>query len=82
MTDMGMRNCKKKRKEVAIRKCQNFFEKNMKIAIEGCCHGALNKIYQSIQDIEKKEGYKVDLLLICGYFILFMTETFKLFGIM
>lgn len=40
----------------------------MKIAIEGCCHGHLDSIYSSIADIEAKNNYHVDLLLICGDF--------------
>ncbi|XP_006816795.1 lariat debranching enzyme B-like [Saccoglossus kowalevskii] len=40
----------------------------MKIAIEGCAHGELEKIYATIQVLEKKEGVKVDLLLCCGDF--------------
>ena len=34
----------------------------MKIAVEGCMHGELNKMYETIQDIEKREGYKIDLV--------------------
>ena len=40
----------------------------MKIAIEGCCHGELDKIYETIQHLEKANSMKVDLLLICGDF--------------
>ncbi|KAI7872966.1 lariat debranching enzyme, C-terminal domain-containing protein [Spinellus fusiger] len=40
----------------------------MKIAIEGCCHGQLDKIYGSIRLLEKRGNYKVDLVLICGDF--------------
>lgn len=40
----------------------------MKIAIEGCCHGELDAIYQHIKNLEFKNGYTVDLLLICGDF--------------
>ena len=40
----------------------------MKIAIEGCAHGELQKIYETIQGIEKPENIKVDLLLCCGDF--------------
>ena len=40
----------------------------MKIAIEGCLHGELQKVYDTIQEIEDKEHYKVDLLLCCGDF--------------
>ncbi|KAL4217422.1 lariat debranching enzyme [Mactra antiquata] len=40
----------------------------MKIAVEGCCHGALDEIYQTLEYLEKKNDVKVDLLLICGDF--------------
>ncbi|XP_037037477.1 lariat debranching enzyme [Bradysia coprophila] len=40
----------------------------MKIAIEGCAHGELEKIYDTIALIEKEQNYKVDLLLCCGDF--------------
>ncbi|XP_069580938.1 lariat debranching enzyme isoform X2 [Brachyistius frenatus] len=40
----------------------------MKIAVEGCCHGELDKIYETIDYLEKKEAVKVDLLLCCGDF--------------
>ncbi|KAM4626141.1 lariat debranching enzyme isoform 1-T2 [Discoglossus pictus] len=40
----------------------------MKIAVEGCCHGELDKIYETISFLEKKENTKVDLLLCCGDF--------------
>lgn len=40
----------------------------MKIAVEGCCHGELDKIYETIAYLEKKEGVKVELLLCCGDF--------------
>ena len=40
----------------------------MKIAIEGCAHGELDKIYEVIQSIEETENFKVDLLICCGDF--------------
>eukprot|EP00092_Neocalanus_flemingeri_P002869 GFUD01003067.1.p1 GENE.GFUD01003067.1~~GFUD01003067.1.p1 ORF type:complete len:534 (-),score=131.91 GFUD01003067.1:157-1701(-) len=40
----------------------------MRIAIEGCTHGELEKTYKTIQQIEEQEGSKVDLLLCCGDF--------------
>lgn len=40
----------------------------MKIAVEGCCHGELDKIYETLEHLEKKESVKVDLLLCCGDF--------------
>lgn len=40
----------------------------MKIAVEGCCHGELDKIYETLELLEKKENTKVDVLLCCGDF--------------
>ncbi|KAF8438115.1 DBR1-domain-containing protein [Boletus edulis BED1] len=40
----------------------------MKVAVEGCCHGALDAIYQQIKSLEDRNNYKVELLLICGDF--------------
>ena len=36
--------------------------------MEGCCHGELDAIYAHMADLERKNGYKIDLLLICGDF--------------
>jgi lariat debranching enzyme len=38
------------------------------VAVEGCAHGELDLIYQSIQHSEKVNGIKVDLLICCGDF--------------
>ena len=40
----------------------------IQIAVEGCCHGELPAIYEQIKKLEIQNGYKVDLLLICGDF--------------
>lgn len=40
----------------------------MQIAIEGCCHGELDKIYGALQRLEEKENIKIDLLICCGDF--------------
>lgn len=40
----------------------------LNIAVEGCCHGELDKIYETIQEAESKNRIKVDLLLVCGDF--------------
>ncbi|KAJ3096081.1 lariat debranching enzyme [Phlyctochytrium planicorne] len=40
----------------------------MLIAVEGCAHGELDKIYQSLELFEQKHAVKIDLLLICGDF--------------
>jgi len=37
---------------------------SLTIAVQGCCHGQLNKIYSTIAE----SGVHVDLLLICGDF--------------
>jgi lariat debranching enzyme len=38
----------------------------IKIAVEGCAHGELDIIYETIQYIEKVHNIKIDLLLCCG----------------
>ena len=40
----------------------------MHIAVEGCAHGELDKIYAALAEKEKAAGIKVDLLLCCGDF--------------
>ena len=37
----------------------------MRIAIEGCTHGELEKTYDTIKEIEEKDGRKVDPPLSC-----------------
>ena len=41
--------------------------RNLNVAVEGCCHGELDLIYDTIRDVGSK-GVKVDLLLVCGDF--------------
>lgn len=38
------------------------------VAVQGCCHGELNKIYEKCVDHEKMTGKKIDLLICCGDF--------------
>ncbi|KAJ3153659.1 lariat debranching enzyme [Geranomyces michiganensis] len=40
----------------------------MRVAIEGCCHGELDRIYASLANLQRVEKFTVDLLLICGDF--------------
>lgn len=40
----------------------------MKVAIEGCAHGELENIYDTIVLLEEKEKIKIDLLICCGDF--------------
>lgn len=40
----------------------------MKIAVEGCAHGELEKIYDTISELEQQQSIKVDLLICCGDF--------------
>ncbi|KAI0031638.1 lariat debranching enzyme, C-terminal domain-containing protein [Vararia minispora EC-137] len=41
---------------------------NVTIAVEGCCHGELPSIYRYIHQLEERNSYKIDLLLVCGDF--------------
>jgi lariat debranching enzyme len=40
----------------------------MKIAVEGCAHGELQVIYETIEHAQRRSGAQVDLLLCCGDF--------------
>ncbi|KAJ3672858.1 hypothetical protein LUZ60_006232 [Juncus effusus] len=49
--------------------CKTTEEKNtMKIAVEGCMHGELDKVYATLKRLEEVENTKIDLLLCCGDF--------------
>jgi len=40
----------------------------LQVAIEGCGHGELDKIYETMQRLEQLDGRKFDLLICCGDF--------------
>ncbi|KAG8763300.1 hypothetical protein FRC12_008625 [Ceratobasidium sp. 428] len=40
----------------------------MKVAVTGCCHGELDATYKQVQDLEKQNSYKIDLVLVNGDF--------------
>ena len=47
----------------------------MRLVVEGCCHGELDQIYESIGKIEQHTGQKIDALLCCGDFQAVRNET-------
>ncbi|KMZ60928.1 hypothetical protein ZOSMA_5692G00010, partial [Zostera marina] len=36
--------------------------------MEGCMHGELDVVYGTLQDLERRENVKIDLLICCGDF--------------
>jgi lariat debranching enzyme len=40
----------------------------MRIAIEGCLHGELDILYNTVKFIEQQHQTKIDLLIVCGDF--------------
>ncbi|KAJ1964477.1 lariat debranching enzyme [Dipsacomyces acuminosporus] len=42
--------------------------RKLNIAVEGCCHGMLDDIYQQLEYKQRQMGKRVDLLIICGDF--------------
>ena len=40
----------------------------MIIAVEGCAHGELDRIYQSVEYLARQRNVRVDLLICCGDF--------------
>eukprot|EP00192_Tetraselmis_astigmatica_P005189 CAMPEP_0117670614 /NCGR_PEP_ID=MMETSP0804-20121206/12866_1 /TAXON_ID=1074897 /ORGANISM="Tetraselmis astigmatica, Strain CCMP880" /LENGTH=454 /DNA_ID=CAMNT_0005478963 /DNA_START=166 /DNA_END=1526 /DNA_ORIENTATION=+ len=41
---------------------------DIRVVIEGCGHGELEKIYQTVADMEKAQGFKIDMVICCGDF--------------
>lgn len=42
--------------------------RTVRIAVEGCCHGELDVIYQRLRQHEVQTGHNIDLLICCGDF--------------
>ncbi len=40
----------------------------MKVAVAGCVHGEMDKMYESLMHIQQKHGIQIDLVLCCGDF--------------
>ncbi|KAI5804140.1 lariat debranching enzyme, C-terminal domain-containing protein [Peziza echinospora] len=47
---------------------RNVYTEGLRVAIQGCGHGALNAIYNSVELASQKHNTHVDLLIICGDF--------------
>lgn len=43
-------------------------DKTITFAVEGCCHGELDSIYERLRKYEEEKGRKIDVLLCCGDF--------------
>eukprot|EP01117_Protostelium_nocturnum_P012902 TRINITY_DN4778_c0_g1_i4.p1 TRINITY_DN4778_c0_g1~~TRINITY_DN4778_c0_g1_i4.p1 ORF type:complete len:296 (+),score=77.02 TRINITY_DN4778_c0_g1_i4:59-889(+) len=43
-------------------------QETINIAIEGCCHGDLDIIYDTLSYIQREKGKRIDLLICCGDF--------------
>jgi lariat debranching enzyme len=41
---------------------------SLKVAVQGCCHGQLSDIYSALDEMEKRNNCKADVLIICGDF--------------
>ena len=41
---------------------------SINIAVEGCCHGELDAIYDTINHIQTTKHTQIELLLVCGDF--------------
>ncbi|CAE6440811.1 unnamed protein product [Rhizoctonia solani] len=51
-----------------LRRNSSAISKKMKVVVTGCCHGQLDATYEQIRDLEARNNYKVDLVLINGDF--------------
>ncbi|CAJ0593293.1 unnamed protein product [Cylicocyclus nassatus] len=41
-------------------------QRKLRLAVAGCAHGEMDKIYEVLAEIEQEKGYKFDLLICCG----------------
>ena len=41
---------------------------NTTFAVEGCCHGDLDRIYEVLERIEQRDGVSADFMICCGDF--------------
>ncbi len=41
---------------------------NVRIAIQGCCHGNIERIYDVLEERQRHDGKQIDLLICCGDF--------------
>ena len=48
--------------------CYQVKSFKMRVAIEGCTHGELDKTYDALEALAKESGHPVDVLLCCGDF--------------
>jgi len=42
--------------------------RTLRVAVEGCAHGELDMVYRRVNEMERDDGRKVDLLICCGDF--------------
>ncbi len=42
--------------------------KTVRIAVQGCCHGSIERIYDMLEACEQRDDKKIDLLICCGDF--------------
>ena len=47
---------------------------NTTFAVEGCCHGDLDRIYEVLERIEQREGVAADFMICCGDFQAIRTQ--------
>ena len=48
--------------------CSSPIHSVPQVAVEGCCHGELDKIYDTMKHLERQSGKTIDLLICCGDF--------------
>jgi hypothetical protein len=51
-----------------VAELDNHIFKTMNIVVEGCAHGELDIIYNTLQHIESSQKIAIDLLICCGDF--------------
>ena len=69
------------REETQKQKFRRFSMSTRNVAIEGCCHGDLDRIYEVLENIESNRNVSTDFMICCGDFQAIRTEYAYKFGI-
>lgn len=51
--------------------------KHFNLAIAGCSHGEMDKIYGTLANLERNHNFKFDLLICCGDFQVFYKNLYE-----
>uniref|UniRef100_A0A915D1X5 Calcineurin-like phosphoesterase domain-containing protein n=1 Tax=Ditylenchus dipsaci TaxID=166011 RepID=A0A915D1X5_9BILA len=61
-------NAEQEGKEPSCKRFKLNTRRSMNLAVAGCSHGEMDRIYDTLSQMEHQRGVKFDLLICCGDF--------------